>query len=140
MAVRVNEDDLRHWLAWARNFEEIVEYASVAPRGRRWRIRVRPGVTSDGRPLTSGLMGHRPETVVPEEFVLTSREAMAFAFGCAVGGSSRERSSWTQEDWEAQAERRRGDVDAAVAAAGARNEARERAREGGGRRVIGGGG
>ena len=42
--------------------------------------------------------------VVPAELVLTSREALLFALGCAVGGA-RERATWTQEDWEARAER-----------------------------------
>lgn len=107
MSGRVIEETLRHWFAWARNYEEIEEFKSVAPRGRRWRVRVRPGITADGHPLTTGLMGHRAETVVPEEFVLTSREAMAFAYGCAVGGAARARSEWTQEDWERQAEARR---------------------------------
>lgn len=95
--MRVSDDDVRHWLTWARNYEEIESFANVAERGRKWKITLAEPATADGAPL-GGFMGHRPETVVPEEVVLTSREALAFCMGCAA---ARRVESFTRkhEEW-----------------------------------------
>lgn len=111
--MRVTEAVLRSWLNWARNYGEIESFRSIAPRGRRWLIHVHSGITHNGYPLSDGLMGHRAENVVTERLLFTSREAMAFAMGCAVGGAARARGEWTQEDWDRRAERERAAHDRA---------------------------
>jgi hypothetical protein len=103
--MRVTDDLVRAWLQWARNFEEIESWEQIAARGRKWLVKVPPGIRKGRQDLPLHLWFDR-EGVVPTELVLSSREALLFALGCAVGGA-RERATWTQEDWEARAERRR---------------------------------
>lgn len=109
MNTRVTDDDVLRWLAWARNYGEIESFRRVAKRGRKWLILMPLDEhrTRDGDHLRGGLMGHREEDVVPREMVLTSREALVFAYGCAAGGWMRSRLDWTQEDWDERARRQR---------------------------------
>lgn len=95
---RVTDRVVEHWLIWARNFGEIIgwnngkgELWSPPVKGpRRWRVRLTPGVTADGQPFRAkegllDILGHSPGDVVPSELMLTSREALVFGMGCAVG-------------------------------------------------------
>ncbi|MCA1571008.1 MAG: hypothetical protein LC798_11945 [Chloroflexi bacterium] len=108
MSRRVTDEIVHRFLVWARNYEEIESFRKIAPSGRCWRIRIRPGVRADGmdRSVLDDILGD-DDRVVPTEIVLTSREALVFGYGCAVAGASRHRDDWTQEDWEAQAAKRR---------------------------------
>jgi hypothetical protein len=95
MSARVSEDAVRSALTWARNYGEIESYEVVAKSGRRWKI-VLSGPTpvsgsTDGITLLSG--------VVPGEIVLTSREALAFAYGCAVAGAKERRADFAARAW-----------------------------------------
>lgn len=81
---RVTENELRHWLAWARNYKEIENYTLLTPtprNGRKWLIQLPEVATA------SGQAPGRERSVVPTEFVLTSRELLAFCYGLAVAGS-----------------------------------------------------
>lgn len=120
---RVTDDMVRSWLIWARNLGEIVAFNDgrgpyVRRSGpRRWRIRLAPGVTNDGNPPRAkqgifDLFGHEEKDIVPAELMLTSREALVFGMGCAVGRAAtvvgaehdwhRERlEAWTPEAREA---------------------------------------
>jgi hypothetical protein len=84
MSARVSEDTVHSFLTWARNYGEIESFKIVADSGRRWKI-VLPEVWS--------------ENMVPREFVLTSREALAFGYGLAVGGASERRSDFASREW-----------------------------------------
>jgi hypothetical protein len=95
--MRVNEDDVRSALSWARNYGEIASYRSIASSGRRWRI-VLPAVTTVSGAEPGDFLLGRP--VVPIEMVLTSREALAFAYGCAAAGVRPEsRASFAAREW-----------------------------------------
>lgn len=94
MSARVSEDAVRSALTWARNYGEIESYSVVAPSGRRWKVVLAPTPVSgatDGITLLSG--------VVPGEMVLTSREALAFAYGCAVAGAKERRAEFAAREW-----------------------------------------
>lgn len=104
---RVTDEMVDDFLAWARNFEEIISYRKITKSGRKWLIKIRPGVFAASH-MTLFL---RPDNVVPEELVLTSREALVFGYGIAVAGECRSRHDWTQEDWEAQSQRKREEFD-----------------------------
>lgn len=94
MSARVSEDAVRSALTWARNYGEIESYSVVASSGRRWKIVLAPTPVSgatDGITLLSG--------VVPGEMVLTSREALAFAYGCAVAGAKERRAEFAAREW-----------------------------------------
>lgn len=94
---RVTDRMVEHWLIWARNFGEIVAYNSgrgpykyAKGESRRFRIRLTPGVTSDGSPFRPkqgllDILGHDADDVVPSELMLTAREALLFGMGCAAG-------------------------------------------------------
>jgi len=103
VAMRVTDNLVRTWLGWARNFDEIESWKKIAPRGKKWFIKVPLGIRRGRQDVPLSPWFDR-DGVVPAELVLTSREALLFALGCAVGGA-RERATWTQEDWEARAER-----------------------------------
>src|SRR4051794_28337323 len=98
MSTRVTDDMVSHWLIWARNFREIVNYSTGGRydierrRGtaRRFRIRLTPGITANGGPFRAkegivDILGHDANDVVPHELMLTAREALIFGYGCAVG-------------------------------------------------------
>jgi hypothetical protein len=102
---------VEHWLLWARHFGEIIgwdngkgELWSTPVKGsRRWRVRLTPGVTADGQPFRAqegflDILGHKPEDVVPNELMLTSREALVFGMGCAVGRASARLDP--ENDWQ----------------------------------------
>jgi hypothetical protein len=41
-----------------------------------------------------------PSRVVPREFVLTAREALAFGYGVAVGGRAERRADFARREWQ----------------------------------------
>lgn len=95
--MRVSEDDVRGFLTWGRNYGEIESYRSIATRGRRWAVSLPAGriVTASG-----ALPGWTETNLVPVEFVLTGREALAFGYGLAVAGASTEtRQSFAAREW-----------------------------------------
>lgn len=101
--MRVTEDMVRSALAWPRNYGEIHNFRSVMPRGRRWEIELPGEVSVSGS--EAGFMTHNimtgeplPQGVVPRVFVLTSREALAFSYGCAAGGVH-DRTEFAREKW-----------------------------------------
>lgn len=122
--MRVTDEMIRHWLIWARNFEEIVAYHVGSGKARRFRVRLTPGVTCDGTPfrLREGILditGHDDKDVVPHELMFTAREALAFGMGCAVGRTTAlvghdadhgwihdRENDWTPREREAFAARR----------------------------------
>ena len=86
---RVSDEMVRSALAWARSYEEIVDFEVIASAGWKWRVTLRDSVV-----IGSGLwMRGEPQEAVPPVLILifTSREAMAFVYGCAVGGESKPR-------------------------------------------------
>lgn len=104
MAVRVTDELVRKWLVWAYNYEEIESYEAIrVGRRRMWKIRIREGIRKNAM---EPLFRPRWDDIVPSEIVLTTGEALAFAMGCAVGGTSKDRREWTPEDWEEQARNR----------------------------------
>lgn len=94
MSARVSEDEVRSALTWARNYGEIESYSVVAPSGRRWKIVLAATPVSGARDGITLLSG-----VVPGEMVLTSREALAFAYGCAVAGAKERRAEFAAREW-----------------------------------------
>lgn len=97
MSARVSEDQVRHFLIWGRNYGELRSYRSLPVRGRRWMITL-PG----DRPITASGMdpGLIERNLVPVEFVLTSREALAFGYGLAIAGARDElRSAYAKREW-----------------------------------------
>jgi hypothetical protein len=99
---RVTDGMVRDYLVWARNYGEIESFEKIAPGGRCWKITL-PAVCrahgGDG-PLLGGMWEDRPHKVVPREFVLTAREALAFGYGVAVGGASERRRDFAAREWQ----------------------------------------
>lgn len=79
---RITDDDVQGFLIWARNYGEIESYKKIAESGRKWLIRLPATVTASNRKAS-----WTERRVVPSEFVLTSREALAFGYGLAVAGA-----------------------------------------------------
>lgn len=104
---RVTDDMVRTWLAWARNFGEVVAWRVGSGSGRRFRVRLPAGITKDGAPFRPregflDITGHDGADVVPAELMLTAREALIFGMGCAVGRTAAlagECPAWRAEDW-----------------------------------------
>lgn len=125
--MRVTDEMVRGWLAWARNYEEVIAYRVGSGAGRRFRVRVTPGVTRDGAPYRPkqgmlDILGHNAEDVVPAELMLTARETLVFAMGCATGRASALAGAkrWHEEDWTPEEQ---------AAFAGRREDVREADRE-----------
>lgn len=93
MAERVTDEIVRSVLTWARNYGEIASFKSIAPRGRRWQVTL-----PKERIVGSGFWITGAKDVVPEVMVFTSREALAFAYGCAAGGIH-DRAAFAREKW-----------------------------------------
>jgi hypothetical protein len=97
MSARVDEDEIRHFLTWGRNYGELASYRSLPVPRRRWSITL-PGE----RPITASGMdpGLIERSVIPVEFVLTSREALAFGYGLAIAGAREEtRAVYATREW-----------------------------------------
>lgn len=98
--MRVNDYNVERFLAWGRNYGEIESYEKIAASGRKWLVRLPAGrtFTVDGGEVT-WLTG--PAGIVPDELVLTSREALAFGYGLAVaGGSAKTRREFAVREWD----------------------------------------
>jgi hypothetical protein len=72
------------WLIWARNYKEIESFKKVGPRGSKWLVKMPEGVTITASGMEPGFI---ERSLVPDEFVLTNREALVFGMGLAAGGS-----------------------------------------------------
>lgn len=99
--MRVSDHTVERFLAWARNYGEIETWRRVATSGRKWLIRMPEGrtFTVDGGDV--GLLTSS-DGIVPDELVLTSREALAFGYGLAVAGGrgeSRQDFAARERDW-----------------------------------------
>jgi hypothetical protein len=94
--MRVTDDMVKRYLVWARNYGEIESFSIAARSGRKWLIRI-----PEGMPVTASGMapGFLERAIVPSEFMLTSREALAFGMGLALAGSQPEPRSVAQEIW-----------------------------------------
>lgn len=97
---RVSDYEVERWLVWARNYGEIEQFKKVKGSARKWLVTLPdpPGV----RPITASGMepGMIERCIVPEEFVLTSREAIAFGYGCAIAGARPEtRPALAAREW-----------------------------------------
>jgi hypothetical protein len=78
--MRATDEQVHKVLGWARNYGEIESYKSVANSGRRWRIELPAPTTVEGY---DGMLATR----MPQVLMFTSREAIAFGFGCVAAGS-----------------------------------------------------
>lgn len=97
MADRVTDEMVMSVLGWARNYEEIESYKSLPQPGRRWRVEIpQPLIVGSG--LLLGWGNAKPQDVVPKVNVFTSREAVAFGYGCAAGGIHN-RAEFARERW-----------------------------------------
>jgi hypothetical protein len=94
--MRVTDEMVRTALTWARNYEEIESYQLIANSGRKWRVTLPQPVLVGAPLLWSGL---DPDKVVPDVLLFTSREAMAFAYGCAAGGGRHGRADFARDRW-----------------------------------------
>jgi hypothetical protein len=94
--MRATDEMVRSALTWARSYEEIGSFGLIAPAGRKWRVGLASSVV-----VGSGLWPgpDRPQDMVPDELVLTNREALAFAYGCAVAGARHGRAEFAREKW-----------------------------------------
>ena len=101
---RVTDDMVQSWLTWARNFGEIEHFERVADKGAKWLVVLPSGIKKTRYDISSSFLDR--DSYVPTELVLSSREALIFALGCATGGA-KERARWTQADWDRWAEDRR---------------------------------
>jgi hypothetical protein len=70
VTIRVTDDLVRVWLQWARNFEEIESWERIAPRAKKWLIKVPSAVRRGRQDLPLHAWFDR-EGVVPTELVLT---------------------------------------------------------------------
>jgi hypothetical protein len=95
--LRVTDDAVDHWLVWARNYGEIESYKKIAERGRKWLVKMPEGVTI----TASGMeLGFLERNLVPDEIVLTNREALVFGMGLAAGGSRpTPRAEFAAKEW-----------------------------------------
>ena len=89
--MRVTDSTVLHWLAWARNYGEVVSWRRISSRGRKWLIEVRPTTDTGAGSL---LM-----RAGPTEMALTSREALLFALGCACGRLSDPAAKQAEWGW-----------------------------------------
>jgi hypothetical protein len=97
--VRVTDENVREWLVWARNYGEIesFEIAIASKSGRKWLIRLPPGITVTASNSEPGILERR---IVPNELMMTNREALAFGMGLAIAGARREtRYSFAAREW-----------------------------------------
>lgn len=98
--MRVTDYEIERWLTWGRNYGEIASFRRVAARGRKWAITLPEGSTITASGAEPGFL---ERSIVPDEFVLTSREALAFGMGLAVAGDRpfpREAVARTQWGWD----------------------------------------
>lgn len=105
--MRVTDAMVEGFLLWARNYREIESFEKIEGGGRCWKITLRAPVWAFGDEPMAVLS--QPERMVPDEFVLTAREALAFGYGVAVGGASERRADFAAREWQwGEAEKRDG--------------------------------
>jgi hypothetical protein len=96
--MRVTDDMVRRYLVWARNYGEIESFSIAADSGRKWLIRIPEGTTATASGSEPGFI---ERDIIPDELMLTSREALAFGMGLALAGSRSEtRSTTSQREWK----------------------------------------
>lgn len=94
---RVTDDMVEGYLIWGRNYGEVESFRRVAPSGRKWMIKLPAGTTVTSSGMEPGFLERR---IVPDELVLTSREALAFGMGLAVaGGRPTTRDAFSRREW-----------------------------------------
>lgn len=98
---RVTDDLVHGFLVWARNYGEIESFERISERGRKWKIRLAAPVAAKGNDTPDILdrMFGGAKRWVPQEFVLTSREALTFGYGCAVAGQREARRDFAKREW-----------------------------------------
>lgn len=96
--MRVSDDTVVSYLNWARNYGEIQSFSQIAKRGRKWLVIMPEGVTftKDGGDV--GVLTGQ-DGIVPDELVLTSREALVFGYGLAVAGARVPRRVTAERRW-----------------------------------------
>lgn len=97
--MRVTDAMVRGFLHWAHSYREIESFEKLEGGGRCWKIVLKASVwayAADGQ----WWVMNRPERRVPEEFVLTAREALAFGYGLAIGGASERRADFARREWQ----------------------------------------
>ncbi len=97
---RVTDDMVRSFLVWGRNYGEIERFERLPGGGRCWRVVLPASVRSHGKDTDLlGVFADAPERIVPTEFVLTSREALAFGYGLAAAGITMSRAEFAAQNW-----------------------------------------
>jgi hypothetical protein len=95
--MRIKDTDVERFLIWGRNYGEIESFKKLDAVGRKWVIKLPPGRTFTASGMNPGML---ERAIVPDEFVLTSREALTFGFGLAIaGGMSRTRDEHAKREW-----------------------------------------
>jgi hypothetical protein len=128
---RVTDAEVRHALAWARNYGDVEHYEQIRPRGAKWLLRLAlSDVSIDhvGRLTEESLSELHPLLWpsgidhVPGELVLTNREVLLFVYGLAAGGERDVPRSAYRECWD------RGEQYAPEGDGGGRSDGREQRR------------
>jgi hypothetical protein len=106
---RVTDEDVRHALAWARNYGDVEDYERIGARGAKWLVRLTlrdVSIDHVGR-LNEETLSNVPPLLwprvidhVPAEMVLTNREVLLLVYGLAAGGERDVPRSAYREHWE----------------------------------------
>lgn len=94
--MRVTDEMVKRYLIWARNYGEIQSFSIAADSGRKWLIKLPEGATVTASGMEPGWI---ERSIVPDELMFTSREALAFGMGLALAGSRSEPRLAAQEKW-----------------------------------------
>src|SRR3954468_4740989 len=98
--MRVTDEMVRSFLTWGRNYGELDSFKCLPDaRGRKWHIEI-PAAVNAATSDSPVLLVSSPDRIVPAEFVLTNREALAFGYGLAVAGARTEtRAEFAAREW-----------------------------------------
>ena len=106
---RVTDEEVRHFLAWARNYGDVEHYEQIRPRGAKWLLRLAlqdvsidhvGRLTEETLSEVNPLLWPRAIDRVPGEMVLTNREVLLFVYGLATGGERDAPRSAYRECWD----------------------------------------
>jgi hypothetical protein len=96
---RVTDEMVAGFLRWGRNYGEVESFEKIAESGRKWKITLASPSTAAG-PLHWLFTGVNGERTVPQELVLTSREALVFGYGLATAGTwAQSRREFAMQEW-----------------------------------------